>query len=148
MIQDNHVTHRRTASHLLLVQVPMEVPNRFELLSLLIDSPINEDQEKLIFDKLTGLEKGERGGRRSVLRACMPWHHRKDSHHSRATISCSGPNGVMVPCSGGIRMLEKMSKPMDKAKIEATLQQACAGRLHYLTDAQRKSVRITHLWCA
>ena len=37
--------------------VPMAVPNRFELLSLLIDSPINKDQEKLIFSKLTGLEK-------------------------------------------------------------------------------------------
>ena len=38
--------------------VPMDVPNRFQLLSLLIDSPINEDQEKLIFDKLNALEKG------------------------------------------------------------------------------------------
>jgi len=38
--------------------VPTDVPNRFQLLSLVIDSPINEDQEKLIFDKLTGLEKG------------------------------------------------------------------------------------------
>ena len=37
--------------------IPMDVPNRFQLLSLLIDSPINEDQEKLIFDKLSGLEK-------------------------------------------------------------------------------------------
>ena len=38
--------------------VPMDVPNRFQLLSLVIDSPINEDQERLIFDKMTGLEKG------------------------------------------------------------------------------------------
>ena len=37
--------------------VPMDVPNRFQLLSLLIDSPINKDQEKLIFDRLNGLEK-------------------------------------------------------------------------------------------
>lgn len=38
--------------------VPMDVPNRFQLLSLVIDSPINKDQERLIFDKMTGLEKG------------------------------------------------------------------------------------------
>merc|ERR1719272_1359132 len=37
--------------------VPMDVPNRFQLLSLLIDSPINEEEEALIFNKLTGLEK-------------------------------------------------------------------------------------------
>lgn len=37
--------------------VPMDVPNRFQLLSLLIDSPINEDQEKLIFDKMDPLEQ-------------------------------------------------------------------------------------------
>ena len=34
--------------------VPMDVPNRFMLLSLLIDSPINEDQAKLIKDKMEG----------------------------------------------------------------------------------------------
>ena len=37
--------------------IPMDVPNRFMLLSLLIDTPINEDQEKLIMDKLEGAEK-------------------------------------------------------------------------------------------
>lgn len=38
--------------------VPMDVPNRFQLLSLLIDTPINEDQEALIFNKMGALEKG------------------------------------------------------------------------------------------
>ena len=85
--------------------VPTDVPNRFQLLSLLIDSPINEDQEKLIFDKLTGLEKG------------------------------------------GIKMLEGMRKPMDKAQIKTTLEAACAGKLHDLTQEQRKSVHNTHYWC-
>ena len=37
--------------------VPMDVPNRFQLLSLLIDTPINEDQEALIFSKMGFLEK-------------------------------------------------------------------------------------------
>jgi Ca2+-binding EF-hand superfamily protein len=37
--------------------VPMDVPNRFQLLSLLIDTPINEDQEKLIFDDMDPLCK-------------------------------------------------------------------------------------------
>jgi hypothetical protein len=85
--------------------VPMEKPNRFELLSLLIDSPINEGQEKLIFDKLTGLEKA------------------------------------------GIRMLEAMRKPMDRDAIKKTLDQACSGQLHYLTDEQRHNVTVTHWWC-
>eukprot|EP01052_Picozoa_sp_SAG31_P000523 SAG31_NODE_15_length_37942_cov_32.078297_28_plen_645_part_00 len=83
----------------------MQVPNRFELLSLLIDSPINEDQEKLIFDNMTGLEKG------------------------------------------GIRMLERMRKPMDPSGIRRVLEGACAGQLHYLTDTQRAAVNRTHLWC-
>eukprot|EP01043_Picozoa_sp_COSAG02_P033959 COSAG02_NODE_2347_length_9092_cov_4.284666_4_plen_621_part_00 len=38
--------------------VPMDVPNRFQLLSLLIDTPINEDQEALIFNKMGLLEQG------------------------------------------------------------------------------------------
>ncbi len=37
--------------------VPMDVPNRFQLLSLLIDTPINEDQEALIFNKMGWLEQ-------------------------------------------------------------------------------------------
>ena len=37
--------------------VPLDIPNRFMLLSLLIDTPINEDQEKLITDKLGRAEK-------------------------------------------------------------------------------------------
>ena len=32
--------------------IPMDVPNRFELLSLVIDSPINADQEHLIFHNM------------------------------------------------------------------------------------------------
>jgi hypothetical protein len=85
--------------------MPMDVPNRFQLLSLLIDSPINEEQEELIFDKMSGLEKA------------------------------------------GVNMLRSMEKPMDKSQIKETLQQACAGKLHYLTDVQRKSVINTHWWC-
>jgi Ca2+-binding EF-hand superfamily protein/lambda repressor-like predicted transcriptional regulator len=37
--------------------VPMDVPNRFELLSLVIDSPINEAEEKLIFMNMGPLER-------------------------------------------------------------------------------------------
>jgi Ca2+-binding EF-hand superfamily protein len=37
--------------------VPLDVPNRFMLLSLLIDTPINEEQEALIYGKMAGLEK-------------------------------------------------------------------------------------------
>jgi Ca2+-binding EF-hand superfamily protein len=85
--------------------VPIDIPNRFELLSLLIDSPISQDKEKLIFDKLTWLEKA------------------------------------------GVRMLEGMRKPMDRAVVQKTMQQACAGKLHYLTDEQRKKVTVTHWWC-
>ncbi len=33
-------------------KVPMDLPNRFALLSLLIDSPINQDQQKQIFEKM------------------------------------------------------------------------------------------------
>ena len=85
--------------------IPMDVPNRFQLLSLLIDSPINKDQEKLIFDKLSGLEKM------------------------------------------GIRVLEKMRKPIEKWEIKATLDQACTGKLHDLTTDQRKAVKKSHWWC-
>ena len=37
--------------------IPMDVPNRFQLLSLLIDSPINEEKRELIFNKMSWLEK-------------------------------------------------------------------------------------------
>ena len=36
---------------------------------------------------------------------------------------------------------------MDKNMIQTTLERACAGQLHYLTNSQRKSVNSTHLWC-
>ena len=86
--------------------IPMDVPNRFQLLSLLIDSPINADQEQLIFNKMSWLEKK------------------------------------------GVRMLEKMrQEPQSRDKIRQTLDQACAGRLHYLTEAQRRSVRASHIAC-
>ena len=110
---DSHITFPQFVEGMLKLKempelkniVPMDVPNRFELLSLLIDSPISEDKQKLIFDKLTWLEKA------------------------------------------GIRMLEGMSQPMDRAAVHKTLQQACAGKLHYLTDEQRRKVNVTHWWC-
>ena len=37
--------------------IPMDVPQRFQLLSLLVDSPINEEQEKLINAKMNPLER-------------------------------------------------------------------------------------------
>ena len=86
--------------------VPMDVPNRFQLLSLLIDTPINEDQEKLIFDKMDPL------------------------------------------CKKGIQMLKAMgAEEQTKDDIRKTLDQACAGKLHYLTPAQRASVTAVHFWC-
>lgn len=86
--------------------IPLDVPNRFQLLSLLIDSPINEEQENLIFDKMSGLEKA------------------------------------------GVNMLRTMEKPPpDRQQIRETLGQACNGRLHYLTDVQRKNILSTHWWC-
>lgn len=86
--------------------IPLDVPNRFQLLSLLIDSPINEEQEALIFDKMSGLEKA------------------------------------------GVNMLRTMEKPPpDRAQIRETLAHACAGKLHYLTDLQRKNILSTHWWC-
>ena len=86
--------------------IPLDVPNRFQLLSLLIDSPINEEQEQLIFDKMSALEKG------------------------------------------GVNMLRTMEKPAPgREQIRETLQHACQGRLHYLTDEQRKNILSTHWWC-
>ena len=83
--------------------IPLDVPNRFQLLSLLIDTPINEEQEQLIFNKLSALEKM------------------------------------------GIKMLNKMKKPPPtREEIAVTLQAACKGKLHYLTDVQRKNVNNTH----
>ena len=86
--------------------VPMDVPNRFQLISLLIDTPINEQNENLITDKLMALEKV------------------------------------------GINMLTRLGSPIQtKTDIAATLQTACAGRLHYLTDEQRTAVRRVHNIC-
>ena len=86
--------------------VPMDVPNRFQLLSLLIDTPINEDQEKLIYANCDPLTKA------------------------------------------GIGLLKKMgSEEQTKEDIRKTLDQACAGRLHYLTPAQRANVTSVHFWC-
>jgi Ca2+-binding EF-hand superfamily protein len=86
--------------------IPLDLPNRFQLLSLLIDSPINEEQEKLIYEKLGGLEKM------------------------------------------GIKMLHKMAKPPpSNEQIKEMLEHACAGRLHHLTDVQRKAVNATHYAC-
>ena len=47
----------------------------------------------------------------------------------------------------GVKMLRQMEKPMDKSQIRQTLDQACTGKLHYLTPVQRSSVVSTHVWC-
>lgn len=87
-------------------KVPMHLPNRFALLSLIIDSPINQEQQKLIFQKMGFLEKN------------------------------------------GIKLLEGMgSTPLSKEQTRKTLDQACAAKLHYLTDEQRKAVNWLHIAC-
>ena len=83
-----------------------DVPSRFQLLSLICDTPINDAEEKILFEKSTGLEKL------------------------------------------GVRMLKKMKKPPpSKEQVREILEQACAGKLHYLTDVQRRNVRLAHVWC-
>ena len=86
--------------------LPMDVPNRFQQLSLLIDPPVNKEREDEIKRKLGCLER----------------------------------------C--GVKVLEKMrSKKMERHEIRHALDQACAGKLHYLTDDQRKRVNRLHLSC-
>ena len=72
--------------------VPMDVPNRFQLLSLVIDSPINKDQERLIFDKLTGLEKG---GIKMLEAMRTPMD--KDTIKSTLAQACSGTLHDLTP---------------------------------------------------
>merc|ERR1712096_129129 len=45
-------------------------------------------------------------------------------------------------------MLNKLGHtPQTKEEIEVTLKSACAGQLHYLSDAQRKAVSAVHYSC-
>ena len=86
--------------------LPMDVPNRFQQLSLLIDPPVNKEREAAIKKKLGCLER----------------------------------------C--GVKVLEKMgNEKMERHEMRHTLDQACAGQLHYLTDDQRKRVNRLHLSC-
>ena len=98
--------------------VRMDVPNRFALLSLLIDSPINKEQEKLIFGKMNVLEKfGVK-----VLQQVA------DDAHDDAE-------------------LEKDKDPYDVAVFQDKVSKACDGRLHFLTDEQRQKVQVLHRTC-
>jgi hypothetical protein len=48
----------------------------------------------------------------------------------------------------GVNLLEKMgNEKMDRAQIRKKLDEACAGKLHYLTDEQRRRVNTLHLSC-
>ena len=66
--------------------VPLDIPHRFTLLSLVIDSPINDDQEKLIFDQMNPLERIGVG----VLRRCKPKEMDKPQLHRKVADGCEG----------------------------------------------------------
>ena len=56
------------------------------------------------------------------------------------------PQGFLE--KSGIKLLEGMgSVPLTKEQTRRTLDQACAGELHYLTDQQRKAVNSLHIAC-
>eukprot|EP01051_Picozoa_sp_SAG22_P002652 SAG22_NODE_120_length_19227_cov_7.584013_16_plen_1054_part_00 len=83
-----------------------DVPNRFQLLSLICDTPVNEEEEHALFENVSALEKL------------------------------------------GFKMLKKINKsPPTRDQVRETLQQACAGKLHFLTKSQRRSVKLAHIWC-
>eukprot|EP01050_Picozoa_sp_SAG11_P004220 SAG11_NODE_263_length_11526_cov_23.830314_4_plen_1064_part_00 len=85
--------------HLSVCCCDIRTPNRFQLLSLLIDTPINSEAEKRLLSSLSFLERI------------------------------------------GIQLLQSIQhEPLSPAEKRRTIEMICAGKLHHLTDAQRKQL--------
>ena len=98
--------------------VPIHVPNRFAPLSLLIDTPINEVEHKLITKKMNVLE-------RYGIRVLED-----------------------VAKDVGEKSADEVEKdPYDIGIIEDNVTKACKGKLHFLTDEQRQKMQTLHRTC-
>ena len=144
----------------------IEIPNRFELLALIVDSPINQAESERLYDKMNPLEKiGIRILRRVEIAAQTASYNglkfKQDS--MLATLqkdleevnkAAQDGDGISQAVSliltkvedSNARNLEDLKQSQAEA-LKEKVRDACAGKLHFLNDKQRRAVTKLHYGC-
>lgn len=149
--------------------IPFDAPNRFELLSLVVDSPTSQAESDRLYQKMNFLEKA--GVR--VLRALEMEAH-EGSYNSlkaqqngtyialerqlRGTFDTIDGKGVSPSVPESIDTLlnalkERHAENLEGLKdaqaevIKSKVMEVCEGKLHFLTPQQRRNVTKVHYYC-
>eukprot|EP01043_Picozoa_sp_COSAG02_P038526 COSAG02_NODE_2978_length_7629_cov_3.880478_6_plen_589_part_00 len=145
----------------------INIPNRFELLSLVIDSPINQAESNMLYERMNPLEKvGVRILRNVEIAAQTASYNalkekqdslleslQKQLDEAFGAVEISD-NGVPEAVALLLEQLEANNaksltnlKEDQKDALKAKVVLACEGRLHVLTGKQRRAVTKLHFGC-
>jgi hypothetical protein len=145
----------------------IEIPNRFELLSLVIDSPINQAEADRLYSKMNPLEKLGVGVLRKVEMASQTASYntlkeRQDnqlaalqkeldaSFDSAKELTDGVPEAIQLLVKelkeSNARNLVNLQRDQQEA-LKGKVVEACEGRLHFLTTQQRRDVMKLHYGC-
>lgn len=145
-----------------------DIPNRFELLSLVVDSPINNAESNRLYEKMNPLEKvGVRILRNVEVAAQTASYNSlkakqdsllEDLQETLDVAFDSSSEGIGTGVPEAIELLVtelKTSNARNLANIKEHQKQAmkdkivevCDGKLHVLTAKQRRSVTKLHYGC-
>lgn len=147
----------------------INIPNRFELLSLVIDSPINQAESNMLYERMNPLEKvGVRILRNVEIAAQTASYNalkaKQDSlleslqkqleEAFGAVEQQESDDGVPEAISLLVKQLKANNaqrlinlKEDQKEALKAKVVEACEGRLHFLTGQQRRAVTKLHYGC-
>ena len=144
----------------------IDMPNRFELLSLIIDSPINRAESELLYDRMNPLEKIGVGILRSVEIAAQTASHNELKHKQDSALEtlqkdldevgkgAQDGDGVSEAISLILTKVEASNahnladlKQSQAEALKGKVLEACEGRLHVLNDKQRGAVTKLHYGC-
>lgn len=148
---------------------PVDAPNRFELLSLVIDAPTDPAESELLYQKMNPLEKAgvrilqnleleAHEGSYNALKARQIANF--DALEKQLDVVFDIPRGrdfpTGVPESIEVlltslrdRNAENLEGLRDAqaAEIKEKVREVCEGKLHYLTPQQRSNVTKLHYYC-
>ena len=148
----------------------IDTPNRFELLSLVIDSPINQAESDRLYERMNPLEKaGVRILRNLETAAQVLEYNQLKAHQTKVLASLEQKldqafdiTGAQTELNPGIAEAIELlltdlkatnARDLETVKegqadvIKGKVLEACEGKLHFLTPQQRRKVTKLHYYC-
>jgi hypothetical protein len=149
--------------------IPFDAPNRFELLSLVVDTPVSQAESDLIYARMGGLEQAGVRILRNLetkaneasynsLKATQIANFNALERQLRDSFDASGGKEFPAGIPESIDMLldalkERHAQNLEGVKdaqeeaIKRKVLEVCEGKLHFLTPKQRRSVTLLHYSC-